>query len=313
MRVKAWNEQNPEIAQNPVYRSNVGGAIMFPVEKHKPYPVKEYYASHDDYIIFKVDPVHNSIAKRYSVKVILKHPVTLQELASINHLIVDELREADIYQNEQSEKVWHGRKTNIVFSFFGHDESDVVNSNYEYISTWVDSSQNKEWWYRKTKDGELINGIIIRTNRGYEMLKKFTQEHTAEANELVQKTKIILGRMISLAEVVRSEYQEMLNCTLTEEQLIDKLQPTLSEIEGLYFKVTDLEIPPIELHEWSLLCTSLAGFIHDFTFFYGKQYLSKRTPENRKQCMNMTIKHYQQGLVSLKKEEERLHLDGGSS
>ena len=44
------------------------------------------------------------------------------------------------------------------------------------------------------------------------------------------------------------------------------------------------------------------------TLFYNDRGMQTRTQRNREDCMEMTIKHYQQDLLALKEEEIKLGL-----
>ena len=55
---------------------------------------------------------------------------------------------------------------------------------------------------------------------------------------------------------------------------------------------TDLELAPDDLHDWMQAYSNIFATIHNFTYYYNKKYLAKRTPENREACMEMTIKNY---------------------
>lgn len=303
LRAQSWNEQHPTHPQTPIIRSNVGGTIMFEVEEFKPYLSTKYIANHDDYIIYDVEPTHNSIAKRYSVKVILKYPVTKIELSHINHGIVKELSDVEVFNSAMSESRWKGNKPNIVFCYYGYDDTDIINNNYAFRTIWVDSTQDRNWWYKKTNESEIINDTQIVTISYYDMMRRFNINHTATSDELIHRTKEIISSMINLAEKFIRNFAEVENEEATEEQFIQIIKPVLQEIEKLYFEESDLDIPPNDLHEWSQRCTCIAATIHDFCIYYSDKYITSRTSVNRKQCVKMTIKRYYQDLELLKETE----------
>ncbi len=151
---------------------------MFKVDDRKPYIPAEYYAEHEDYIVYSIEPMHNGIAKRYSAKVLLKKPSTNDQIAKIMCKIITELESVEIYQSQRCETIWRGKKPNIVFSYFGYDESDIVNANYAYRTVWVDEKQDKGWWYKTTKDSRVIDGIYVVSISYYDMMHKFNAENT---------------------------------------------------------------------------------------------------------------------------------------
>ena len=80
-------------------------------------------------------------------------------------------------------------------------------------------------------------------------------------------------------------------------------------IDRLYYKETNLDIPPQDLQEWSQACSNISATINDFTLFYNEKYLSGRTPANRRDCMNMTIRRYYEDLKKLEDEENKLKIN----
>jgi len=87
---------------------------------------------------------------------------------------------------------------------------------------------------------------------------------------------------------------------------VERLKPLLPEIEDLFFKESDLDIPPAEIHDWAFACTALTGTVHDFTYYYNEKYMDKRTSENRRQCMDMTVRRYHEDLNKLQEESKKL-------
>ena len=295
-----WNKKNLE-KQHPIFRANMGGTIFFEIQEYHPFHTAKIYEETDDYIIYAVEPLHNGSAKRYTVKVILKSPFSFEDISVITHEIVSKVKKANVYQNEVSEKHWQGVDANLVFCYYGRDESDIVNSNYLCHTTWVDENQDKKWWYRLDKNSAIINDIHFNFHSYYENLKIFTEENIGNKDMLIEKTKSIISQLITLAEKVIGIYNEFLNGTKSEEALVDDIEIVIPLIEKYYFAETDLAIPPIELKAWSQCCSNLSGTIHDFTLFYNKKYLSNRTSQNRIACMNMTINRYYDELEVLKK------------
>lgn len=230
-----WNKNNPKMVQNPIYRANLGGTIYFSVEDYIPYPIKNFYEETDKYIIYSVKAVHSSIAKRYSANIFLKEPFSFDEIAQINHEIIEKLRVAEIYNNTQSEQHWKGKPTNIVFCYFGRDEEDMINNNYICHTTWVDNSQDKEWWYRLYNNCEIIQNIHFNVHTYYDSLKTLNEENTGEMNSLYKKNTMIVKNMVTLAENVISLYNEFINNSKTEIELIQEMELLTPQIGKWYF------------------------------------------------------------------------------
>lgn len=305
--LEIWSRKNPDKQQHPIFRSNIGGTIFFKVQEYKPFYVKQIYKEYDKYIIYKVEPLHTGIAKRYAVKVILKEPFSLEEIGRISLEIKDKMRSVEVYRNEISKKQWEGKLANIIWIYLGRDESDMIKGNFICKITWVDDSQDKKWWYRvDEKNTFIMNGIHYDIYTYYEQLKSFNEENTGNKYELILKVREILGYMINLGEKVIKLYNEYKNGAFTEFELCQELDTLIHKLDKYYIISTDLEIPPDEIHEWFQACKDLFATIHDFTLFYNKNYMSIRTTKNRKDCMEMTIQRYYSSLDRVSKLEEKI-------
>lgn len=306
--LERWNKTHPKLVQNPIYRSNIGGTIMFPTKDPRVYHINTLISDHEHYKICSVEPVHFANVKRLRVRAIIKHPVTPEELADINWAIIKEISYADIYQTEIAEKRFKGKPANIVFCFFGYDEEDLVNCTYPYQTTWTDRNQDRSHWYAPTKHSVEIGDIHIVINDGYDMVKSFEREHTGDRQEIITEEKKIIAEITKVANRVITEYREYRNKEIDELELIARIKPLLPQIEELFLRESNLNIPPVDIHDWMLACTSLINTVYDFVFFYKDMYLEKRTVENRRQCMDMTIKRYHENLNKLHEESRKIGL-----
>jgi hypothetical protein len=298
-----WNKKNPTRQQHPIFRANMGGTIFFDIQEYHPFHTTRIYEETNDYIIHSVEPLHHGLAKRYAVKVILKSPFSFEEISVLNHEIVKKVKKVDVYQNEMAESCWRGKNANLVFCYYGRDDSDIVNDNYLCDTTWVDDSQDKKWWYRLDSNSSIINDVYFRFHSYYESLKVFTENNCGTKEKLINENKLIITQLITLAEQVIGLYNEFLNESISEETLVNKMDKLIPLIEKLYSKETNLAIPPNELHDWSQCCLSIAGTIYDLTLFYNKKNFESRTYQNRIDCMNLKIRSYYEDLEDLKRTE----------
>ena len=296
LRAAAWNEQNPDRAQNPVYRSSAAGTIHFPVPGTAPYVTEKYYADHDDYIICEVSPLHAN-TKRYTVKIILKHPAGKAEAARIAEETAEEIKTADIYKNAREEARFKGTEAGVIYGFLGYDEDDIRNANYAYTFIWTAAGENKGLWFRRKRRGETA----IKPNPGYRMLRKFGRDNTGDKDALYREEKSLILQMIGAAERVIRAFREYENKTLSEELMRTGMQEEFSRIQLLYRKTADLPIAPKEIREWSDMCALLAADILDMTIIYGEDGMKERSPENRRLMMEDVIRRYETDLEAFRR------------
>ncbi|MED1421269.1 caspase family protein [Bacillus smithii] len=305
--LEVWNKKNPDKQQHPIFRSNMGGTIYFEVKEYVPFYTTRIYEEYDKYIIYTVEPLHIGLTKRYAVKTILKEPFSLEEIGEISLEITKIIKHAEVYNNEITKERLSGKSANIIWNYFGRDESDIVKNNYICVTTWVDDSQDKKWWYRiDNKDTFFINGVHYKIFPYYELIRTYYKENTGSKNDLILETKKILASVISLAQKVIHFFNEYNNRVLTEEDFLKKMDYLIPEINKYVVESQNLNIPPDEIRDWSQACADLIGTIYDFTLFYNRKYLSQRTLENRKSCMEMAIKQYLLDLEKVRSLEEKL-------
>lgn len=284
--------------QQPIFRSSIGGTIFFDVEEYNPYRIAKIYEETENYIIYSVEPVHHAGAKRLSIKVILRFQSTIEQIAEIATEIKNKALYYEVYQNEIAESRYKGRAANIIWCYFGYDEDDMVDCNYICHTTWVDDLQDKKWWYRSSKNIVVVNGVHIDIHGSYDLIKSLKK--TISKDELIKTTREYTTNIISAAEQYIKIFREYLNCTITEEQLIDRVAPLNIEISKWFFKQSDLPIPPRELNDWALIHTKLSCTIHDFSLFYDRKNLNTWKSDNRKWLLTNAIKQYELELEELK-------------
>ena len=174
--------------------------------------------------------------------VILRFPCSPEELAVIANEITNEAIHYEVYDTKQSEWRFKGLPNNIIFTYYGYDENDVINHNYAYRTIWVDENQDKSNWYRSDDKSSVIDDIWVCTINSYDFMKKFISENTADNDQLITATRNCMYKMIMEAEKFLCQYREYLNKTITEQELITNTKIILEEIRNLYFEQSDFPI-----------------------------------------------------------------------
>ena len=288
---------NPK--QHNAFRANIIGTIFFDVEDYIPYKSPKIYKETDKYIIYSVSPTHANV-KRISLEVILRFPYSEEELADIANEIKNDALYYDVYENQKSELRFRGLPNNIIFTYYGYDENDMINHNYAYRSVWVDENQNKDYWYKLDKQSVVIDNIWINTINSYNFNKKYIAENIADNDKLVNQTRNCMYKMIICAEKFIAEYREYVNRTITEQELIKNVSIIVPDIEKLFFEQSNFSIASNELHNWQSAYTNLASAIHDFSLCYNSYSLKNRDSKNRMQLVELTIKKYDESLEKIK-------------
>lgn len=291
--------------QHNAFRSSMVGTLFFDVERYTPYKIAKIHKETDKYIVCSVTPVHANV-KRISLEVILKYPCTEADVADITNEIKEDALHYEVYSSPISEKRFSGVPNNILFMYFGYDESDIINHNYSFRSIWVDEYQDKAHWYKKNNSSVIINDVWIAKIKHYDFTKKIISESSADNNELMEMTRDCMYKMIRCAEKYISEFREYINRTISEEELISNTRTVASEIRSLYFLQSDFPIASNDLHEWQNAFADLAAVIDDFVLCYDSNSLKNRDSQNRMQLFELTIGRYNKTLETIKQIDAEL-------
>lgn len=199
---KAWNKNNPNKMQHPIYRGRIGGTIYFEVEKYTPYETLQVYLKAENYTIRNVEPLSLRKEKRLAVFVMISEKYCAEkQLALITKEIVSYVRNLNVFSTAASETKFKNMSARAVWCYFGHDESDMVNHRYFARSIWACDRSGKKKYYSEQK-----NSSIIKQSALYD---------TEFAATLAMK---ILCAKIKNQSVVLRRYEKSRGINLEEEQ-----------------------------------------------------------------------------------------------
>ena len=122
----------------------------------------------------------------------------------------------------------------------------------------------RKLYFSERKNSQVYKGIYIWENDSYEMIKKI-QVPTVTRSEFIEMNKKLLVSIVSLAEKFIVDMQEVANQIISIEEMQSKYGEWIREVKIQYLKLTDLDVAPIDLHDWSAEIESLAGRILDMS------------------------------------------------
>lgn len=295
-----WNLKNPDRSQHPIYRASLGGTIFFQVEEHKSYQTLQIYLERNNYIIESVEPLSSLREKRLAVFILVKEKSCARQLYDITGDVVREIKYADVYSTLKMENI-HGRKpADAIWCYFGYDESDMVNHRYFARSIWCSSSELQKKYFRFEKNAEVIRGIWILQDSSYEMVRKL-QQITISKEQFQGLAKELLGKTVSMAEQFIRDIEEIDNRTKTVAELQREYMPWIRQVYEEYYKMTEIPIPPNELHGWFSVVEDLVGCVLDMALEL------KKSMEDRldRWVIRNCVRRYYEDIEKLKIIEEK--------
>ncbi len=301
--MKNWNNKNPDKAQHPIFRSSMGGTIYFTVEEFHPYKQKQVSQENSLYKLIRVKPLSSSNYKRLCAFVIPKTDVGIAEIACITKEIAELIKNEEIYSSQISENYFKGTSARAIWCYFGKDETDIINHNHFAYAIWAADNEMKKLYFQQRKDTQEYDGIYIWKKRSYDMIKKI-QEPTITRDEFVKINKKFLATIVSLAEKFIVDMQEVANKTISIEEMQKKYSGWINEVKIQYLRLTDGDMPPIDLHDWIDEIENLAGRILDLSILLENDRGNGVIGERELWLINNAISHYNASLEKLKNIEE---------
>lgn len=298
--VNIWNSKNPGKEQTPIYRSSVGGTLFFPVEEYNPYEPKSFSADTQKFVIDRVEPLNSLNEKRMAVFAILKDKYNDSEIADITKKIVKMVKNLGVYSSEESERLLKRSPIKAIWVYFGYDKSDLTNSLHAMYSIWA-ASDAQDKYYKDIKDSQIIDGIYIWKNTSYEMLKKM-QEPTVSKDEYIIQNKEFLSLFVNMASQFIKDLQAVANKEKSLNTLREEYTDWINNVRQRYIKLSELDIAPDDLHDWSEEIFNLAGCILDVSILLECEAVGER----EQWLIGNAIRRYNESISKLYSIEKQL-------
>lgn len=260
--VDIWNKKNPGKEQHVIFRKNMGGTIFFDVEEYEEYKPKTVTYIEDDYNIIEVKPLSTLSIKRLCAFVKIKPYVIIDKLPAITNEIVERVKNEEVYSTAASEALFRGSPARAIWCYFGYDDEDMVNHLYIAHTVWADTSELQNIYYETGKNTSVIQGINVNINTSYDLVKRITTS-TQTRDVYVKENKKLLAEIVSMAEQFVADLEEVANGTISNAELQEKYRPWANRVRNTYIHLSEMDVAPVDLHDWSEEISSLAGWILD--------------------------------------------------
>ena len=290
--MEQWNRSHPGKEQKPIFRENMIGTIFFPVEEYHPYVPQKVFFETEDFTVHHVKPLSTGTQKRLAAFVILKKDDD-SVLPEVTRQIVSQILYTDVYSSKQSELRFRGRPADVIWCYFGHDETDLARSNHFAYTIWAGDEKLRETYYRADRNAEVEDDIYVFWNSSYRIVKDL-QETKSSDEEIVAEYRKLTNALIVYAEPFIKDLEEVENSTLSFVEVKAANQEWVREVRQLFFKLTDAPVPPVKREEWAEAVLELAGWVVDMAVLLestdeddntGKQWLMRNSIERYRQAV----------------------------
>lgn len=296
--IDAWNKKNKNKQQSPVFKSSIIGNVYFKVKEIEKYEPRSVAYKTEKYTITTVKPLHTVSEKRFSVFVMTEKKESAAVLSEYTKEIVAKVRFEDVYSSRNSEQRFYGRPAQVVWCYFGCDDNDIANHNFYAHSVWAtDAVRGK--YYKSSSSSEEVAGIEICWNNSYAMLRSMMQKPVLK-DEYVRKNKELLTEIINLAEQFNLDLERLFNKEGTISVLLSQYSQWISTIQRKYMILSDMDIPPVEIKEWSDEILNLAGDLLDISLVLGNAQKNNILDEREIWLVKNALSKYYSSLEKIK-------------
>ena len=301
--VNAWNHQNPGKEQHPIFRSSIGGTLYFQVEEYHPYQQMKMNYDTETYRLIRVKPLSSGTEKRLAAFAVTK--AGENELPEITKEIAEKIKYAKVYESEASEMKFEGCPARAVWVYFGREESDIINSLHFAYTIWAADEEVRRKYFRENRNASVRDGIYVFENTSYEIVKKL-QQPTKTRESFIAANRRLLASIVSLAERFVYDLQEVANRTSTLEEMQMRYQDWFKDVNREYLQLTEEDVAPDDLHDWSEAIIELAGWVSDMSLLLENRQGGGRIGENGQWLMKHAVEQYHESMEKLKS----IHGDG---
>ena len=233
-------------------------------------------------------------------------------LPRITNEIAGQIKNSDVYSSSQSEERFRGKTADVIWCYFGHDETDLVRSNHYAYTIWAQKPEIRKLYFRENRNAEIVDGVYVFWNTSYGMVRELQKTDTPDEQILADYRKLE-KLLIGKAEEFRTVLDEMDNAVeegldpavfSSEESnaaagaaVPERFREWIREVRNLYYQLTDIPPAPAASSRWSEAVLDLAGWVVDLAVLM--EY------NQDEWLIRETVRRYEQSLDRLGEMEKR--------
>ena len=253
--------------QHPVWRSAMGGTVYFRVSPWKQWRIREFHAAGQDFQICRVTPLSTDRTKRLAAFINTGRRMTDPEMADITARSVALTADLPVFAGSRTARIHQGRKTEVLWCYFGMDDEDQAGSLYYAVAVWAASEKLRQTLYPKDRHSRVVDSpagpVCLTRNISYAILKEMQTEDRMEPAEYERRLKEVCSTMITMGEALIWLYREQDNRSLSREEFRHRAGPLAEQIRRQYVKAGEMPPPEPSLRDLWETMDETAGCITD--------------------------------------------------
>ena len=315
----AWNGKTPDKQQHPVFRSSIGGTVVFPLREtergeaadesdkaakttteKRDKAAEEIATERDIYCVYNIKRLYNGIENRLAVFVVVDEMEASPEtLARITKEIAARLTAGKI-ESVGTENAAGSGETDAVWCYFGYESSDIRRGIHAAYTIWCRSGALRAKYYRDNSNATVVDGIYLFQNTSYPMLKDM-QRQTRRTEEIEADYKLLLALIVTKAQKFVYDLQEVRNRALSIREMRAAYGEWIDRVKGLYLRLSDQDAAPDELYDWAEAILDLAGWVADLAILFGGMEADgTECGENEMWLIDHSIRRYYEAIEKMR-------------
>ena len=292
------NAHDPARQQYPIFRSSIGGTIYFRTSDTAENNAKTQQnctgnihhlkrldtRTQKRLAVFVCQPLPGHTGPPIDTQAETARSITNTELAAATKDIINRIQ-ADGAED-------------VVWCYYGADESDLLNSLHYAYTIWTVQKDLQRKYYLKNAASEVCDGVYVFRNTSYDLLKRM-QAPTKTREEFVRDVKRLLALIVSNAESFVYDLQEVKNRTLKMSDMRTLYGPWTRRVKSLYIKLSDEDVAPNDLHNWSEAIYDLAGWAADLAILFEGECAG----HEERVLIDHTIRRYHEAIERVRQAE----------
>ncbi|MCD4819575.1 MAG: toll/interleukin-1 receptor domain-containing protein [Candidatus Cloacimonetes bacterium] len=258
------------------------------------------------YDLLDQEDISHAGAKRYSARILIDSKYSRKEVKEVINEVTENLFNSNYYRNKQIKNHFGNKKADVIWLFIASRLSDVNNSNWICITSWINPDLNENMRPLDMQGNDSIGEIKIEWNDKYQELSEFYDDFLITKdkyldqhdNLILRNAKIIKPLIFCFNDELRNNgsFKSVIKYTNDYEKLVNKI----------YNEANNIHLAPNDCKELDKLTQSYFAHSHNLFLYYSKKGLETWNADNRIYLIKQDINQLNELSDKIKNERSRV-------
>ncbi len=218
--------------------------------------------------ITSIKDVSHSVAKRYSLKIVLNKEHTQAEIIELIKSISAEVRNSDYYRSDQTKSHWRENPAHVVWLIIYPTSEDESNNNYLCQTEWFSETIDPNFLPSSNGGEEIAPNLRVLWNTNYLTFSRYYNQNVISKTMFIQSSIQLTGQIMPFVEYANQLLKAYIDNKIEFETLKDNLTAEYPRMTDLYHLGADLGPVPYECKDSSIKFQSLIAHAHNIYIYF---------------------------------------------